>query len=348
MNRTTRRAALGAVMLATSLIAGNAVAQAAEAQDGAAKLEEIKKKAEEVAKRTDGWKNKLDLGATGSANSSSNVVGSTDGATYQIGVVLLGEAKLKRGQHGWDNELKVQHAQTRTPVIDGFVKSADSLDAVSTYTFHVESTPWLGPYGRLKLNTQVLSGYDVRAEKISVVRTDLDGTTRTSETPVGESTNITGMFEPLVLTESAGLFMHPFEDKAFILHSKLGAAMQHIVVRDGYAVKGYDAPTTTLSLQQLETAHQAGAELELDVKGQLTEQVGWGAKANFFYPLYSTAETKFEGLDALNTDLSGKVSVKLARWASLDYVVSIKRIPLILDDWQVQHGLLLSTAFSLL
>jgi hypothetical protein len=40
--------------------------------------------------------------------------------------------------------------------------------------------------------------------------------------------------------------------------------------------------------------------------------------------------------------------VRLTKWASLDYVVSAKKIPLVLDAWQVQNGLLLTVGFDLI
>ena len=40
--------------------------------------------------------------------------------------------------------------------------------------------------------------------------------------------------------------------------------------------------------------------------------------------------------------------MKLAKWASLDYLLSAKRIPLILDKWQVQNNLLFTTGFDII
>ena len=162
----------GLLILATVAVTLFTVPAFGQAIDGIADVDKATKLA---AKQKDGWKNKLDVGATGAANASSKVVGSVDGATYQIGLVLQAEAKLKAGQHAWNNELKLQHAQTRTPVIDQFVKSADVLDAASTWLYELESLRWVGPYVRLKLNTQVLEGYDVRPGEVNVAKTDVDG-----------------------------------------------------------------------------------------------------------------------------------------------------------------------------
>jgi hypothetical protein len=46
--------------------------------------------------------------------------------------------------------------------------------------------------------------------------------------------------------------------------------------------------------------------------------------------------------------VSMPAAVKLVKWASLDYVVNVKRLPMILDQWQVQHSVLLTAGFDLL
>ena len=71
------------------------------------------------------------------------------------------------------------------------------------------------------------------------------------------------------------------------------------------------------------------------------------------YPFYSDPEAAIggeilEGVELTNVEISGKLSVKLAAWASLDYVLSAKYLPLIIDEWQVQNGLLLNSSFNLL
>ena len=46
--------------------------------------------------------------------------------------------------------------------------------------------------------------------------------------------------------------------------------------------------------------------------------------------------------------VSMPAAVKLVKWACLDYVVNVKRLPMILDQWQVQHSVLLTAGFDLL
>ncbi|MCO4760959.1 MAG: hypothetical protein KC502_05605 [Myxococcales bacterium] len=295
------------------------------------------------------WSTKLTLGGTGSANSSSHVVGAVDGTTMQLGLLLVGEANHVSGRNEWKNAMKLQHAQTRTPLMDAWVKSADNLEMQSTYLIRMKSIPWVGPFARAKLQTQVLGSYDIRPGESTIKYQDAAGKETASETVAAETqTATTRAFEPLLINASAGFFANPIEKKKLAVKLKAGAGSQHIIARDGYAVTGYAKDTATVTLKQLETSTQAGAEFELEANGEVNSHVSWKAKSRFFYPLYSSSEQKFTGVDALNTDVTATLSVKLAKWASLDYVFTLKRIPLVVDQWQMQHGLLLTTGFNLL
>jgi hypothetical protein len=80
--------------------------------------------------------------------------------------------------------------------------------------------------------------------------------------------------------------------------------------------------------------------------GDVTEGVAWKAKANVFMPAYSTAGKK-TGLDAMTSDLGFGIGIKLAKWLSLDYTLTARRVPLILDDWQIQNGVMITAGFKL-
>lgn len=298
--------------------------------------------------RQQGWTPRLTVGSTAAYGHSSQVVGSPDGSTVQIGVLVDGGATLARGQHEWDNGLLVKHTQTRTPLMDRFIKSSDSLDLVSTYLYHLEAIDWLGPYARFKLSTQIFAGYEVRTDDVVVRRVPLDGVAPPPETIKAEQDiPLTDPFEPMILRESAGAFANPVETKRITVKGKLGAGVQQILAQGGYKLADDDA-TPELELLELEGSQQAGAEAEVDLSGQVSEGVSWKAKANLFMPFVTSLDDGQTGLDGLNTDLSAGVSVKLAKWASLDYTLSAKKIPALVDEWQVLHGVSLSAGFDLL
>lgn len=295
---------------------------------------------------TDGWQKSLSVAFTGSYNRSDNVVGSTDGATMQLGLALDGGATLVSNSYEWENSLKLQHTQSRTPVIEQFVKSLDNLSIQSTYLHHMSSPDWLGPFARFTLSASVLDGYEVRADDTTVRYVPLEGAEEIVAVAAEDRIELTSGFEPMILNQTLGIYANPVTEENFTLDGKAGLGLQQIVVSGGYAILD-DGSTPELELKELEGANEVGAEFELAMSGQPEENLKWTALAHFFYPFASSSDTEFSGLDVMNTNLQGALSLKLGTKASLDYVLNIKRVPLVLDDWQIQNGLMLTAGFDL-
>lgn len=330
---------------------------------------DLMKGPEQKEAAVDGWKTTLELGFNASIADSNGVVGATDGTTVQLGLALKGAADLVAGPHEWLNSLTYNVTQTRTPSVPVFVKSADEAALRSVYLYSIPSVPWLGPFARFRLNTQLFRGDLVRADRVRLVgapaadayQDPIDGEPWTFK--------LTSPFEPLVLRESLGAFARPLKSDALSITFSVGAGAQQVRTQGGYAVKDdpetsavtADDPETpqndvvadTIELSPLVDSTQLGAEVELELGGKLSEQVTYGATANLLHPFYSDPEKvvdgeTLEGFDLANIDLSAKVSFKLARWASVDYVLTAKRQPLVVAGWQVQNNLLLNAAFNLL
>lgn len=346
---THHLAAASVLALPLSLLPAPLLAQQAEiAPEEVEKQVKAETPADPAAASAEGWKVDLTLGTTGSLLRSSDVVGQDDGTTLQLGLLLGGAASLIAGQSEWHNTLRIEHSQTRTPLIDKFVKSADSMEIKSLYLYRLQSPSWLGPYVRARLNTSLFPGYAVDPDPTTVKRTYTDGHVTTEDYAKTANIEATSAFEPLLIVESAGAFAEPVKSEPFTLNAKLGAGAQHVLVRDGFALTD-DGDTPELEMTQLQDSHSAGAELEIELVGKLATNVTWGALANFFYPLLTSADTGgLEGLELLHTDLGANLSVKLAKWLSLDYVLKARKLPFVLDVWQVQHQLLLTAGFNLL
>ncbi|MEQ8278305.1 MAG: hypothetical protein RMA76_38025 [Deltaproteobacteria bacterium] len=312
--------------------------------------EEMEKKALEERKEEDGWSAKLKVGASASFNHSHQVVGAQEGATFQVGLVLNGKLDYRSGQHLVENELNIQEAQTKTPQIDSFVKSVDLLDAKSTYSYRFLDPSWVGLFGRATLSTQILPGDAVRV--VGGAQTDADGNVIAgTEFAAQERVRLTGIFEPVALRQTLGVFANPSDTKDLTIKVRLGAGAQEIIARDGLVIveETTDATTQELRLQtkMLESSFSLGAELGLDANGLIVADVlSWKASATLFQPFFTTAD--ITGVEALSTELEAGLSVKLAKWASLDYVVTARRQPLVVQQWQVQNTLLLTAGFDVL
>lgn len=331
----------GALALATTL----GVGQLAHAQQKEVAPEALRKKTVEAKVDDKGWQYGLKLGASASFQHNSGVVGQVDGMNFTFGLNLDGHLYYVSQVHQWENELKLVNGWTKTPTLDAFVKSADALDFSSLYMFRIKSVPWLGPYARFRLSTALFNGYDVRPDDTTYVLTHRDGTTETRSVPGQQEEKLTSGGEPFLLVESVGVFANPIEKKVITVKLKLGAGAQHTITSDGYAIDD-NKDTPEVELKQLDTIHQGGVEFEVALNGAIAKPVTWNAKANFFLPfIASSGDT---GFTAMSTDISGGLSIKLASWASLDYVLSAKRIPSVSKTWQIQNGLLFTSGFNLL
>lgn len=324
-----------------------AAAVAAEADEV---VEELRVAREERAKEgiPEGWSWRVALGGTVAFTHNRKVVGSLDGTAFQVGLVVDSHALLRRGPHDWRNEFKLGEAFSKLPNIDSFLKTGDQLELLSTYFYHAPAVPWLGPFGRVALRSPIFPGWDVRDAAVSLDETPGDPTDPPQGTAAAqEDIDLTGWFEPLTLKQSVGVFAAPLEREEVTLRILLGVGGQEVLTHGGRVLTDDAATADVLELTPLVDFYQVGAELEVDVRGALNTVVGWSLVANLFQPIYSSEKRDKEGFELLDVVIDAKISVKLASWLSLDYVLSVKRLPLILDEWQVQNNVLLTAGFDI-
>lgn len=293
--------------------------------------------------RKDGWTHALSLVGTGTWNQSSNVVGAPDGATLQLGLLLDGSVEQVSGQSTWTTTLKIQEAQAKTPVIDNFVKSSDSVDLVSTWLHRLDSLPWAGPYVRVRGATQLFKGELTKPADFTIKYSDSG---LTSAHKGQQFARLTDPFDPLLFGEAVGLFANPTESDAVNVRAKIGVGSQQLYSAGGYTLAD-DAKTAEIEVKQMRSAVQVGAEAELALDGKVSAELKWKAKASFFLPVYTNIAQTQSRIASLNADLSAGASYKLSKWFSIDYLISAKRVPLIIDKWQVFSGLVLTAGFFL-
>ncbi len=338
------RIGLGAALVLGFALLGSSVAVA---DDAPLTLEQIHAAALAQAKeRKEGWAGKLTLGATGSWSQNSNVVGSPDGATVQLGTLIDGLLEHVEGQGTWSSTLKIQEAQARTPVIDSWTKSSDLLDLTSMYFYRLKSLDWVGPYGRVRGTTQAFAGELTKPAGYTVKYLRADGTTPTTTFAGQKFTRLTDPFDPVMFGEAVGLFANPTESTAINVRLKIGAASQQLLTSGGFTLAD-DAKTPEIEVKQLRNAVQVGAEGEVALDGKIGSDLSWKAKGAVFMPIYTSLANAATGIDALNTDVAAAVSYKLAKWLSVDYVLTAKKVPLVVDKWQVFNGVVLTTGFAL-
>lgn len=310
----------------------------------------------EGGQRQTGWYPKLRIGGSAALNYNKNVDGITNGTAFTFGVFIKGAIDGVYKNLEWQNKLDIEHQQTKTPNIDSFIKSADLLDFSTLLLFRIPKVEWLGPYVRFRLQTAIFPAY-YTAEDDTIVRffksgTDIDekpltSISRASEVAAQESIKMSSAFEPILLSEAVGLFMNPYTSDLFTIDIKVGVAGQHLLMRDGYVNFDNDDDDEYYDVILLKTTHSAGVEGALELKGVFVNNVNWSIIGGIYYPFAVSDRNKLTDKELIHADVTGKISVKIASWASLDYTLNAKLAPFVTTDWQISNTLLFNMGFDI-
>ena len=334
--------------------------------------EEIQKTVTNAMQRETGWYPKLRIGGSAALNYNDGVADVTDGTAFTVGALLKAGIDGVYKNLEWQNTLDIEEQFSKTPTLDSFIKSADKLDFNTMLLFRIPKVEWLGPFIRFHLQSPIF-WTDYVSDKDLTIRyyqndTKIDGKSddklvqQDFEPDVAaanklgpgkkalkaqESTRMASAFEPLTLTESAGLFMNPYTTTPLTFTFKVGVAGQHLVTQGGYVPFDDNADDAFYDVKLLENQNSVGIEGEADLHGVITEIVNWSLKAYLYYPFVMSADTELTGIDLIHTDLQAKISVKISSWASIDYSLTAKIQPFVKEGWQINNTLLFTVGYDI-
>ena len=318
--------------------------------------ENVEEAVKSAAQRDNGWYPKLRIGGSAALNYNKDVDGVTDGVAFTFGLYINGAVDWVYNNFEWQNKLDIEHQQTKTPNIDSFIKTADKLDFSTMALFRIPSVEWLGPFLRFRLQSSIFPGYYI-TDKNTTVRYYESGTkidekgednlksTRSLEAQ--KAVKLSDAFEPLLLSETAGVFINPYTTVPLTVTFKAGIAGQHLVAQEGYASFDDDDDDLYYDVIQLIDTNSVGVEGELGLSGVFVDCVNWSLAGSIYYPFAVDEDHGLDGADLIHATIEGKISVKLASWASLDYSLTVKRQPFVTTDWQINNTILFTVGFDI-
>lgn len=318
--------------------------------------EEVEEAVKTAAQRENGWYPKLRIGGSVALNYNKDVDGVTDGTALTFGLYFKGAIDGVYNNFEWQNKLDIEHQQTKTPNIDSFIKTADKLDFQTLGLFRIPTVEWLGPFVRFRLQSSIFPGHyisdkdtDVRYYKSGTKIDEKDDTKLARDSKhlnAQEAVKLSNAFEPLLLSESAGLFINPYTTEMLTVTFKAGIAGQHLIAQDGYVSFDDDDDDAYYDVIELIDTNSVGVEGELELSGIFVDCVNWSVAGSLYYPFAVDEDHGLEGADLIHATIEGKISVKLASWASLDYSLTVKRQPFVTTDWQINNTLLFNLGFD--
>jgi hypothetical protein len=294
------------------------------------------------------WQYKAKMSSNFSFTNNKDYVGQTDGSIYQFNINTEGSVNWQKAQHELFNKIHIIYGLSKTPQIEDIFKSKDQIQLISTYLYHLKTIDWIGPFTRLTFTSSLFKGYYVSSD--DEILSYQDGQeAKSCSLKSNARFELVKAFEPMTIRGNLGFFANPYNCRELKVELKFGSGFQQIISNNGYVLAD-DSDTSEIELEQLEDHTEAGIELEADFSGFVNDYVNWSIKSNFFFPLNEQANNgeELDGIDKLNTNIEGKISSKLTEHFSMDYLLVIKRLPLILDEWQIQNGIVVNFHYDLL
>ncbi len=334
-----RKYLLTGVFVTTTLLSASGLAQ------GVAKIVpegdiEGALKEELTGSKVDGF---LRVGANFNLASNSHVVGQVDGFSTLFGLNLQGGIDYLWGRHAIRNTLSINESWAKTPVIDEFIKNADNIALESLYNYFF--LEWAGAFGRFNIDTALLSSEAITAEDTNYLIKQLDGTTTLKTT---DRLRMSEGFEPLTLAESIGLFVEPTSAPAFSTSIRLGFGARQTFAKGVLANQDDKSTTTQIELIELDDVMQGGLEAFAGVRGKFkNSRVNYEAGVAALIPFFNNDDTTRSAVDLTRIALVAQASTNVFTWAALSYQLNVTSDPQLLDEIQVQNGLLLTFQYTL-
>jgi len=309
-------------------------------------LEFVPDEVPEPVETDDPWTLGLSIGSSVNVASSNNVIGQQNGSTVTVSFNLRGNADFAMNRHEWRSNLSLTESITRTPSLDRFVKGTDILSLDTTYYFLASTSPPIGPFARATLDTALFAGVDVRGDDNFYEIARVDGSVETRGP--SRTLRLTDSFQPLLLKQSLGAFARPITETEIEMVIRLGFGFRETFANGALAVDDDEDTEDVIEVKELQSYQQAGSEAALEFRGSFEEgRIRYVAKAEMMTPFFDTlSDDETNAFEQTNYDLGFSVGFRLTTWASLDYELTARRTPRLIDDWQVTNSVLITFSYQ--
>jgi hypothetical protein len=295
------------------------------------------------------WNPSLAATATVSLVSNSNVVGQVDGLSTLFGLGLVGGLDYVKERHVLRNTLSISESFARTPVIDEFVKTNDVVKLEGLYNYFI--TKHFGGFGRLAIETALFPADDVRGVPTSWVlkpRNPGDPVMPLDQNSFRQ--RLADPLSPLTISESAGVFVQPFDSEKLSLSLRGGVGGRHTLAKDVKVIDD-DSATPEVELLRLANVHQLGLEAFAGAGGTLRDgKLTYKAGVSLLVPALNNDDADRSVTDLTRVALESSLTFNVFEWMSLVYTLNVTRDPQLFpagdEKTQVQTSLLLTFQYA--
>lgn len=283
-----------------------------------------------------GWNIDLVLGGSVQFLRSDNVVGKGSASTINLSAFIETLVRYNDPEHLAYLRLNIEEGGDITLPSSPYIATTDELELDLLYVYKV--TDWFGPYVRSAVLTNLVPGIEELGSPRDLVRIDTDGTVIETETEA-TSLELRGPLSPIELQYGGGGRFTWSPDYWFDLSTRIGVGGRQVFTRNLF-VEVDDPATAALELHRVDDIGQVGIEAAVVIDVLATRYVSLNIEFDMLDP--------FDAFDEPVIDLRTTVALRLASFASLNYVLRVKDDPAISPDTQIDQAVQLRFAWKAL
>lgn len=242
----------------------------------------------------------------------SNEIGAQQGWSLEVNLFLDSQARFMEGPHLSITRLEIEQSQLRPAGQDDFQTQNDRAFLNTVYTYRV--LPWFGPYGRVGVETKLLTRYQNYDTPTSVTYVDVDGN---SEVLDGQRTRVRlgGAFSPTEPLLGVGGNFIAVQTQTLDLSLRTGLGARPTFA---FGLRAVDNNDNTI-IREVDDSFPWGLEGTVVALARVSR--------------YVTLATEFDGLLALSSGDSSvftwrnQLNVRLASFLTLIYRLNLERNP---------------------
>ncbi|MBW1807967.1 MAG: hypothetical protein JRJ87_07195 [Deltaproteobacteria bacterium] len=305
------------------------------------------------------WRLGLVIGGDLSWNRADNVIGRDFGNTITVNAFVDWSMRYLDPDHSVYMRMQVDEGQTVQPGQDFLAwrqKTNDEVDLDAIYTYRL--LPWLGPYVRFGLDTNLFPGWKTfdrlgQDQERDVVILDSDGRTIGRQRPPPSvdtwELRLADSFDPLELKEGLGVSFDLAPLQVLDFHLRIGVGARHYLVRSLLKARQQDEldPIETCRedncFEQVDSSNLLGLEATFIGSARVSRWFMIDTELDTLVPFASTEANKYPVINWKNT-----ISIRLVSFASVAYVVRVDYDKQLSSNLQFEQRILLRFTFDIL
>lgn len=290
------------------------------------------------------WNGSLSVGASANLVSNDDVVGQTNGFSALIGVNANGKLDYEAQPNVFEGKFTLNETFSRTPSLDSFVQTDDSLEIEGTYKRFFLS--WAGAFGEISGESSIFRNVRVTGEPTDYRLLNNDGTVSTRSQR--RQLRTTELFRPASFQESVGGFATFVDRTEATVQSRLSITARETFADDVY-IEDDDAATPETELSELRDLYQGGLATSLGLEGEFpNKDLTYEVEFSAFVPVLNNDVQERSPLELTRLAAEGSLTFAAFDWLSANYNVSVVEDPQLVDAVQIQNSVLLTLTYDII